>query len=772
MPASILRTLLFSSTLFLSAGLMFMVQPMIGKMMLPYVGGSPSGWLVAMAFFQLVLLAGYTFAHILSRFSVRTHVAVVCALLASGLLMLPLQFRMNADLPDIPHVLTALFLCSSLPFFALSTIGSSLQRLFAAAEDNKDPYFLFAASNLGSFFGLLIYPFWAERHYGLLAQAAGWRCSYAILIAACVVCLLAAGRGAKKETAAVPSAAPTGLQRLRWVLLAFVPSSLMLGTTSYIAVEAGSIPFFWVIPLALYLLTFVLAFAKTPIISIKTLACLQPLTLALVVFVFLEKPFVVVMGHDALMASVIAFFFTACLCHFALAEERPPVARLTEYYLWIALGGALGGSFNAFIVPFIFPLPVEFIVAMLLAAWLYPALNRKISLITLGTALITLIAAYIWSRQNAVLQLAHPAGSLDAFTLGLTAAYLFFFYVRSGAALRLSPILRLTTYILGGAGVLAIAAYLFSIENAALTLLAFAIAMLAFWPRMLALSAPILGIIAFLIQTAPSLVTVERNFFGVWRIYDTHVADRTVRVLLHGSTLHDMEPIKPALDTSPHSYYYKQGPLGDVFAVLDPKTVGVIGLGAGALACYDAPGRHYTFFEIDRDVASIAQNYFGYFQACGTPSIVIGDGRKALAVSSAHYDLLIIDAFTSDMIPLHLVTKEAFATYLDRLAPKGVIAFHISSRYYDLRPALSAAASASQLKGLSLFGDRPKHEVLSSPLDFRSSWAVFSRDEKMLAPFKTKGWQELPKPSTRLWTDDYSDALSALIALKPAKTGP
>jgi len=776
-----LRSAFFSFTLFISAGLMFAVQPMIGKMMLPLVGGTPSAWLIAMAFFQLVLLAGYAFAHGLSYLPPRKHVIAVCAVLLLGLVMLPLGFGANSNIetPGPAKVFFALLSHVFLPFFALSTVSSSLQRLFSSQGKLADPYFLFAASNFGSFCGLLLYPFWLERYYGLLIQSAGWQIVYIALIGLCVGCLLLSQKSRESVEERQETAPPVSWgQRGRWVLLAFVPSSLMLGITAYITVEQGSIPLFWVIPLALYLFTFVVAFARHQIIKPSLVSALQPLTLAFIFFIFLEKPFITEMGSEHLIYPALAFFFSALLCHLKLASERPPPGRLTEYYLWIAVGGALGGSFNAFLAPILFPLPIEFMLVILASCWLHPGLfkasSRTASCIRAIAVVLAVLASVIWSvfgpnnprfRDSQLFQDPMPLGFALA---GVFCYGLFYWYVKaksSDSGRSSSKGLFFFAGLLALVAVAAIAIHLKAYKNSligdtTLLIMFFSLSVVSLWPRVFMVIAPILALTAFFVQAAPEIVEAKRNFFGVWRVFEKTDTNVTVRLLFHGSTLHDDQQTAPAVDIIPHSYYDPVGPLGDIFRTVKPESVGVIGLGAGSMACYQNLGQQFTFYDIDPDVVEIAKNQFHYLNNCGMPKIVIGDGRRALmAATDAHYDLLTLDAFTSDMVPIHMLTREAFQLYLERLKPKGVIAIHISSRYYDLRQPLADIAHALGLYGMCMDSSAEKMH----PLSFDSRWVVLSRSPDVMTTFHQHKWRDLPLPDGDLWTDDYSSVLPVLI---------
>jgi spermidine synthase/uncharacterized membrane protein YoaT (DUF817 family) len=712
-----LPIILFSLTLFLSAALMFAVQPMIGKMLLPLVGGTPSGWLVAMAFFQTALLIGYGLAAMAMRLPLIMHGAAVVALLLLGLTVLPVQLDAAQFATDRSHfisVIVGLSLAVLLPFVALATISTSLQRQFthSGAASAQNPYFLYAASNLGSFAGLLTYPFFVEPALTLQEQTDLWRLVYLALITMCVLCLVVTALRSKGSAATSfaytnTSIVPIGWrQRGQWLVLAFLPAALSLGLTSLITTDTGSVPFFWVIPLALYLLTFVWAFAGVNKLWGSIIAIVHLAAVASCLGRHVIGSSVGSLGMDfaGLILPVLAFFTAALLCHQRLADARPQNAQLGEYYFWLSLGGALGGIFGALIAPQLFILPIEFIVILLATLVFSPFFNSRFSiakpplLIVAGVLACTMTAIIVADLKDQQM---------------------------------LSTLAR--------------------------ALLVIALVFLALAPRML------LGLGAVLIIVVAGfslsrMQHVERNFFGVIRVFDVEKDGGTIRVLNHGTTLHGWQRIKPNLDLTPRTYYDPAGPLGDLF-VTNPHQVGLIGLGAGSSLCYVAPGRNFTAYEIDADMAAAARQYFSYISGCGEPRMVIGDGRKKLeADSDVKYDLLVVDAFSSDAIPIHLLTREAIQLYRNRISPNGLIAFHISNRFYDLRPALAAAAKDLGLAAL-VRNYKPANDAY---LATSSVWVVFAGRAEQIHGLRTKGWQDLSAPADHVWTDNYSDTISAL----------
>lgn len=696
--------LLFSMTLFLSAGLMFTVQPMIGKMLLFLFGGAPNVWLAAMAYFQAALLGGYFLAYLLSRFAPRLQVLAVLLLLLAGLAVQPLQIDESAlgDRQDAWAVVSLLAVWLSLPFIAISALSPSLQRLFA--QRSSHPYFLFAASNLGSFAGLLAYPFVIERSIGLSAQAGYWQWLYAGLIVLCAVCLLVV----KGRTEAAAETAPPVLWRQRglWVLLAFVPSSLMMGVTAQVTADIGGVPLFWVLPLALYLLTLVRSFAEKN--NLATIRKLFPFYILMVLLILMRPSDKwIYLSFFGLFILLLVFTVGAWTFHAALANEKPPAERLTEYYLWLALGGALGGSFNAFLVP-----------------WLFPSGGEFMTVSFMGIILIL----FLYGGKGKTLY--------DPWSMIYTASALVFLYI----------LLRIL--------------FLPDIENAGIFVvflkiaLACSIALFSVRPSVLGMLLLGAGIFSVSLQGAAERA-VHRNFFGMMRVVDYSYGDQVVRKLVHGTTVHGLEQIAPEKKTEPNGYYRL---LADVLSLSGMRKIGMIGLGTGTALCYTAPGRQFTVYEIDPDVVEVADRWFDFMRTCGKPQIVIGDGRRKLqAEASVSYDAFIVDAFSSDAIPVHLLTEEALKLYFARLRPGGVLALHISNRFYDLVPQIAALAKADGLAGVVQTDAEDRSKLLTA-----SAWVALASSQATLRPLIAEGWKPLPASEERPWTDDYSNALSAL----------
>jgi hypothetical protein len=713
----------YGATLFFSAGLLFLVQPMVTKMVLPRLGGSPAVWNTSMCFFQAMLLGGYLYAHLLAtRFERRAQALIHGAVLLAAAAFLPLDLTQATPPPDSIPVLWLigrLAISVGPPFLAISATAPLLQRWFSRTDHPAaaDPYFLYAASNAGSLIALLSYPLLVEPNLSLPAQSGAWSLGLALVAAGIGICWLGyRDRPGDGSVVATSATSPEWADRLRWVAFAFVPSALLLAVTAHITTDLASAPLFWVIPLALYLLTFIFAFASRPPLPHALMLRLQP---------FLIIPLVVV---SALLHSIwllglhlALFFVTAMVCHGELARRRPPAANLTEFYLYISLGGVLGGIFDALIAPVIFP-----------DIWEYPLLL-------------------------ALSCLARPAPGAG------------------GAGTRWADF-YLPVVLLAG-----LAALIFTGNLPAWALVAGltlgAVALLQFSERPWRFA---LGVTACLVaeQVAASdnTLATARSFFGVNRV--RLVEDGTLRVFQHGTTVHGAEYVDPGRETVPLGYYNPAGPFGRFFAALagrPVKNVGIVGLGAGDLACYAKPGQSWTFHEIDPLVERIARDprYFHFLERCGNgPKVVLGDARLTLHdVPDGHYDVLVIDAFSSDSIPLHLLTREALALYRSKLASDGALLVHISNRYLDLAPVLAALAEDAGMpaRHLIVLAPPPESAARLSAEVVALGQPVHSLDFLL----GSEGWQQMTAtPRAALWTDARSDIVSRIKWRSPAPATP
>ncbi len=705
-----------------SASLVFLVEPMVARMVLPRLGGSAGVWNTSLAFFQAALLAGYAYAHGLQRIpSLRGQVAVHLAVLALAALALPLRITdlfggASVDRPAL-WLLGVLAVSIGPPFAALSASAPLLQawwaRLRPGGGPGRDPYGLYAASNLGSLLALLAYPVLVEPLLPLKAQALTWSLGYGLftLLIVTLALLAQVGPGRDAPAAKAADAPPVSWRmRLPWIALAATTSSLLLGVTAHITQDVGAAPFLWVLPLALYLLSFVIAFQTRPAIApgvaLYLQAALAPLAAALLCL--LQTPWPL-----QLAANLGAVFFSALICHQALSARRPDPARLTDFYLSIALGGVIGGAFNAFAAPVVFN-----------AVWEYP--------VVLGLACL--------ARPPA-------RGGMDYLAAGalvsalLTLAILLFARITS-----LNVIVMLLT-VAGGA------AFLLRRRRVIFAMLVLALGLASYD------------------QLFKGQRQVYRSFFGELQIVSRpSPVFGAVRILIHGSTLHGVQALSPSQRCSPTSYYAFDTPMGQAMRTLQAEharfSLGVVGLGAGTLATFTRPADRLRFFEIDPLVVRLALDpyKFSFVSDCARGGVAVtrGDARLSLTtVPDRSFDLLIIDAFSSDSIPAHLLTVEAMRTYLRVIKPDGAILLHLSNRNLALEQPASASVQAAG--GVARIQDYVS--LASSPYVESSEQAVIAaHDLKSLAPYLASGaWTE-PARGARAWTDDYVNLFGALAA--------
>jgi len=711
-------------TLFLSAFLLFCCQPMIGKMVLPLLGGAASVWTTCMLFFQAMLLVGYLYAHGLGKWrSLRGQIAVHLGLLFLVLFFLPMRFG-NGAVPEggespVAWALLQLFRTVAVPFFAISTTAPLLQRWFSQTGHHQasDPYFLYASSNAGSLLALLVYPFLLEPALGVAAQSRAWSVGYAVLLLAFVLLGGLFWRMPLREQTETKGAPLPITARLYWLAASFVPSALLLAATNHLQVNLASVPFLWTIPLAIYLMTFILAFGNRLRVSSDLMTRVSPALLLLLAPIFVAGPVIRTGQYLGLLsAHLILLFVGALMCHSALAERRPDTSRLTEYYVWIALGGVLGGVFAAVVAPRMFSTVLE-----------YPILAASI-------ALFRKRQESGWTRWD--------WGFPVLLVLGLPLAWWLAGWL--GIELRAED-----------AGAI--------VGNFLLVLAIFSIRR---WRMAFAG-----GLAAFILFYALVLqpwnergerIHVSRNFFGVKKvIFDVN---GNYRKLLHGDTMHGLEALDPARRGKPLSYYFPDGPLGNVMEMMKDRPnqhIGVVGLGSGTIAAYTQPNRRITFFEIDPQVEHIARTYFTYLPRCAELcDVVLGDGRISIQdAPDGEFDLLILDAFNSDAIPAHLVSHEAVVMYESKLKRNGVILFHVSNRYLRIEKLVAALVDDAGLLAL-VRNDDDDQELGKS----RSSYIVASRLWESIADLtKFKDWFPLSgAEGFAPWTDDYSNLLGIL----------
>lgn len=739
-PTNSITGNLFAVTILLNALLLFLVQPMIARMFLPYLGGTPAVWNTCMVFFQAMLLAGYSYAHWIAGWkSVRRQTILHLSLLAMAAMVFPPGISeasiqsLDGQSSPVLWLLKTLLLAVGLPFLMVSTGGPLLQQWFSTTRQTaaRDPYFLYSASNIGSLAALLGYPLLIEPNLRLQQQSRLWAIGYFLLIALILMCAILRWKTANvgDETSPIQNQQPeqdvvpiAWKRRLRWLLLAFVPSSLMLGATTYLSTDISPIPLLWVLPLSLYLLSFIPVFARKPLLPMKPMVRWMPL-LALVLALLILSQWSLPTWASVVL-HLLFFFVAAFICHGQLADDRPPAAQLTEFYLWLSVGGMLGGIFNSLIAPLIFDTVAEYPIAIVLALMLRPKLNE--------------VADTARSRW---LDFAWPAG-LAAMT----------------AALAVLPVRW---------GMTEVNSLVFSLCLPSAIGYTFVKRPLRF---ALALGAIMLGNQVSSTFHYGNTLNIERNFFGVLRV--ARSSDGELNQFYHGNTKHGRQYLDENRRCEPLSYYHRRWPLGqalEAFAA-DSSTpnVAVIGLGTGAMACYALAGQEWTFYEIDPAVLAIAENenYFSYLKCAGRKiKTVLGDARLQIKNSpDGHYGLIVLDAFSSDAIPTHLLTKESLSLYLTKLAPGGRLLFHISNKYLDLKPVVANLAGQYNLISYAVIYDSAAQSADGGDGLDPSSWVAVARDKKELGSLTANPrWQKLAgQPMAKAWTDDYSNVLGAL----------
>ena len=746
---------LFTCSILFAAALLFMLQPLAGKVLLPVLGGSPAVWSTCLVFFQGVLLLGYLYAHVLSTRLPRAwqglvHVSVLVA--ASAMLPAPTSVSDPGGADPRWWVLSVLAGTVGLPFFALSATGPLLQRWFSRTDDAAagDPYFLYAASNAGSLLGLLAYPA-LEPFATRRVQMAGWAGGFwmfALLVAACAYVsarrpLRQPKRAARPEAAGIPLAR-SGL----WILLALVPSALLLGVTQHLATDVISAPLLWIIPLAVYLVTLIGAFSSRGLGNarrwgaVSAVAALVVLTLSLAELRYPIAPIA--------LAHLAAFGALAWLCHARLADSRPGPRHLTQYYLCISLGGALGAVAVALIAPIMFSSILEYPLAIALALLLRPQCVEADRL-PASTG-----ARWAWRAGAAMLSVA-GYWSLSAFDA----------VAHTSALMSSAPLSWLQSFAGDSESAQHAIRAAFAIPAAALLLTRRTSLLFAGLAGGLLLGASVA-------RTGGDVLHRERTFFGVHQV--TSLQNGDFHALTHGTTTHGIQAVRGKLRALPTAYYHPSGPIGDVIFALSPdgrfRDVAVVGLGAGALAAYAGNGVRMDFFEVDDAVIRMAEDpaYFTYLtdarsrQGTAVRTRPV-DGRVGLrGAPEASYDLIVIDAFSSDAIPTHLLTREAVAMYASRVRPRGVIAFHVSNRFFDLPPVLATIAGDLRLVCFAR-DDRDVTPATAGEAKRPSVWVVLARNEDDLGQIARSAprWVPLaPRAGATPWSDDYANVLGAL----------
>ncbi len=716
---------LYAATLFLSAFLLFSVQPFFAKMILPRLGGSPAVWSVAMVFFQAMLLAGYGYAHLLVRYLAPARAAIVHgAVMVLAFLVLPVAVPAGWETP--PQSGQSLWLLGlfavavGLPFFAVSANGPLLQAWFARTghAHAADPYFLYGASNIGSFASLILYIVLFEPGFTVGDQSLLWTAGFAVLAAAVGVCALLAAGGAP-ASAATPATAHANVRGrpllwapLVWAWYGFLPSGLLVAVTAHITLDVAAAPFLWVVPLALFLLTFVFAFRDRPLLPPRLVAGLVPL-LGAATLASLQMAAIMPVWLN-LGIQILFYFFAALHCHTLLYAARPAASGLTGFYLWMSAGGVLGGVFASLLAPVLFDWVAEYFVLIVAVMLVRPQ----------GTPWRQWLSAAVVT-------------GLVGITVGLLAA--------SGQDAGLSLVI---------------------VALAAGAALAFLLA-----PRLYAAIVVALVPVGFVHAAGGGDLFRERTFFGIVRVVEA--SDGAFRAMMHGTTLHGAVRTAETGRPTPLTYYHESGGIAGAVRAMQARRGGAmaaaaaIGLGTGSVACHARPGEAWTFFEIDRAVVDAARDpaLFPFLAACAPDApVVLGDARLTIADQPARrFDLILVDAFSSDSIPAHLLTREALQLYRSRLKADGMIVFHISNRYLELESVTAAlAASEGMAIRAGTFGERGASA--DTGYISASHVAVMAADEAMFGPLADDPrWQVPAAGATQPWTDDFSNIFTALL---------
>jgi hypothetical protein len=677
--------ILFASTILLSAFLLFLVQPIIAKQILPWFGGSSAVWITCVVFFQVVLLAGYTYAHLLTRhLSLRVQSRLHVALLIASLAFLPIvpsAALKPAGSADAAFGIILLLLATiGLPYFLLSTTGPLLQKWVAPQFPEKSVYRLFALSNFGSLIGLLAFPFAIEPFSSSMQQSIAWSAAYAVFVVSCAISAWQVG--SHPATARVVSTESTGVAApesrdtaprptdyLLWLVLSALGSVMLLATTSHITQNIASVPFLWVLPLSLYLLTFVIAFEGRGGRGWYEQNWFLFVTLVLIVGMAagLSAARGVLDVGVAVPLYTLGMFMAVLFCNGELAHRKPSPRHLTAFYLMVSLGGALGGLFVGLVAPRIFPAYYELPIALVLLA-----------------AIAVLLA---WRNR----------------------------------------------WLVGPAIVATLASGWYGVE--------------------------------YLKFVRSDVVFMERNFYGTLRVREQGSGDLQVRRLLHGVILHGEQYTINADRLEPGTYYARTSGVGRAIAARQaggPVRIGVVGLGVGTLSAYGRPGDSIRFYELDPDVLKLARSHFEYLNASSAAlEFAIGDARLSLERELAmgapqKFDVLAIDAFSSDSIPVHLITREAIRVYMKHLAPGGLLAVHISNRFLDLKPVLANIAAEEGLQ-IRLVSDLPPDPgSMTDWVLMAAQPAAF--DAEVLAVAEPIA----PTPGFSLWTDQFNNLLDVL----------
>lgn len=727
------RRWLFVLTILTGSFLLFLVQPMVARMAMPRLGGAPAVWISAQLVYQALLLGGYAYAHYLTRFTPRTQSMVHIGLFVFALLWLPVGLIASEPPANASVVLYVPWLLAASIgplFLAVAAQAPLMQRWFHFHSPKADPYPLYAASNIGSFAGLIAYPLVVEPALGNSGQSWLWSGIYIALLLLVAACAFTIYRdrgdaGDKADVAASDATeAPPSLKRkLYWILLAAVPSGLMLATTTHITTDMMAIPLLWALPLGLYLLSFSIAFAEK-----RRLADM---------FVFLSPFLILCIGGTALFstsrspmlmlgASLMLLFVVAVALHSLMYRDRPSPRYLTQFYLLMSVGGVIGGVFCALLAPVMFNWVYEYPLLIVAAATLVPQ-NSLIPERQNGPVSV---------RRKRLLKIG------IAGVIFITSIYYLFHYGTPPSdkiVYVITPLLLVGVWTVG-------------VRPAMLFMLVSIMMLADGWDKM----------------QLRSDAYRTRSYFGIYNVYPDPTDN--LQKLVNGTTLHGLQKLDPVKATEPTSYYGRTSGVGTVLSraplLANNARIGIVGLGAGTLACYKKPGQEWHFYEIDPVMVDIAKNpkHFSFLSRC-TPdaSIHIGDARLTLdKQAEASLDILVIDAFSSDAIPMHLLTREAFQVYRRVLGPNGVLVVHVSNRYFDLVPVIYSESKNGEWT-TAMRWDEPEQ---TDPALTSSAWiAMTATPDRLLEAtgYMSVGapeWTELRKhPTFPGWTDDYGSVL-------------
>jgi len=758
----------FALTIFTGAFLLFQVQPLIGKYILPWFGGGPGVWTTCLLFFQMLLLGGYAYAHFSSsRLKPRQQVILHLVLLALSLAVLPITpgegWKTSVDGDPNFRILLLLTVTIGLPYFVLSSTGPLMQQWFSQTNPGVSPYRLYALSNVGSLLALLSYPAFFEVKFSRHVQANMWSGGLVVFVLFCGYCAYRLWKNAAPApvaaatppvaadsalTSAEPETVPppeatSPLDKLLWVALPAVASVLLLATTNKLCQEVAVIPFLWVLPLSLYLLTFIICFDHARWYHRGVFTALLVLGVAFVCQVLPA-------GTDAPMRVQIitytATLFVACMvCHGELYRLKPPPVRLTSYFLFISAGGALGGFLVAIAAPAIFSDYRELQLGLWLLTYLVGVLafrHRSRELVLgAGVGLLLLAVALPWLRSQ-----------LDD-TEGFVAELTWLFKDRA-------------LYVT--AGVLVLIGCVFDLRRR--TILA------EFTPRMggfimaLCVAVGAVFVVHWNSREAVKVLSATRNFYGTLKVFDYYPNDEEdhYHLLLHGATTHGIQFVKPEKSVKATTYYAESSGVGLAITHLPegPRRLGLVGLGTGTLAVYGRKEDYLRIYEINPAVEELARSQFKYLEYCQAKlDVVMGDARLMMerelaAKQDQKFDLLALDAFSSDAIPVHLLTREAFDIYLRQIKPDGVIAVHISNRYLNLRPVVEKLAESFGLHVVSISDDHEPEWWI-----YATTWMLVTKNKAFLDQDGIRDAAEAPEVGGKgspLWTDDFASLYSIM----------